>query len=157
MIRFFAAGTPKAMSVGKSVRVPNQGGGFRQFQTRRNTDWSTIVGEIGRTYAPESPLEGALILVALFYLPMPATMPQKHRATALPIKRPDLDNLMHKFMDHWNGIFWRDDSQVVDLVARKRYPVDGRTGVEITVAAVTNANLQAEIAQAVLDMEPARS
>jgi Holliday junction resolvase RusA-like endonuclease len=156
VIRFFVSGVPRSMSVGKSVRVPNQGGGFRQFQTRRNTDWSVIVGEIGRAHAPSVPLTGALILMARFYLPKPSSIPKRDQATALPIKRPDLDNLMHKFTDHWNGVFWADDAVIVDWLVQKRYPFDGRTGVEITVAPVTNAQIRAEIAQVELDAGPAR-
>jgi Holliday junction resolvase RusA-like endonuclease len=158
MIRFFAQGTPKAMSVGKSVRVPLKGGGgFQSFQTRRNTEWAVIVGEIGRNHAPATPLQGALVFTATFYLPKPASLPKRERYTAMPIKRPDLDNLIHKFTDHWNGIFWTDDSQLTDWLIRKRYAHDGRTGVEITVAPLTNAQIQAELDQALLDMEPARS
>jgi Holliday junction resolvase RusA-like endonuclease len=159
MIRFFASGTPKSMSVGKSVRVPVKGrpGSFQQFQTRSNTEWSVIVGAVGRAHAPAAPLEGALVLVATFYVPMPTTMPKRDRHVAMPTKRPDIDNLMHKFSDHWNGIFWHDDSQLVDLLARKRYSLDGRTGVEIIVAPVTNANVMAQLDQVVLDLEPARS
>jgi Holliday junction resolvase RusA-like endonuclease len=154
-IRFFVQGIPRAMSVGKAVRVPNKGGGFRQFQTRRNTDWAVVVGEIGRKYAPPTPLTGALIFMAMFYLPKPASIPRREAATAMPIRRPDLENLMHKFVDHWNGVFWIDDSQITDWFARKRYPLDGRTGVEITVAPVTNTQLMAILDQAELDMEPA--
>jgi len=157
MIRFFVQGMPKSMSVGKSVRVPSQGGGWRQFQTRKNTEWAVIVGEIGRQHAPAAPLTGALIFVARFFLPKPASLPKREQFTAMPIKRPDLDNLMHKFTDHWNGIFWLDDSQLCDWLIRKRYAHDGRTGVEITVAPITNTQVQAELAQLDLDAEPVRT
>lgn len=129
MIRFFVAGIPKAMSVGRGVRVPNKGGGFRQFQTRANTDWSTLVGHIGRQHAPATPLDGAVRFTALFYLPKPASAGRK---TVFPIKRPDIDNLMHKLTDHFNGVFWHDDSQVLDIVARKRFAAE-RPGVEIVI------------------------
>ena len=39
MIQFFVAGTPKAMSVGKGVRAPNRGGGFRPW--RRDVYWQS--------------------------------------------------------------------------------------------------------------------
>ena len=45
-----------------------------------------------------------------------------------------LDNLIHKLTDQFNGVFWRDDSQVVELHVCKRFSADGRLGVEIEVA-----------------------
>lgn len=131
VIRFFVAGTPKAMSVGKGIRVPNKGGGLRQFQTRANTDWSLLVGMIGREHAPAEPLDGALSFEAVFYMPRPATAPKR---VTLPVKRPDIDNLVHKLTDQFNGVFWHDDAQVIDLVVRKRFAHDGRTGAEFIVS-----------------------
>ena len=43
-------------------------------------------------------------------------------------------NLVHKLTDQWNGIFYADDSQIVDLVVRTRFALKGRRGVEIIVA-----------------------
>ena len=131
-IRFWVGGTPKSMSVGSSFRF-KRGGVETHVQGRRNTDWATLVGQIGREHAPPVPWEGPLSVTATFYLPKPATLPKRDRDTALPIKRPDLDNLIHKLTDSFNGVFWRDDSQIVDLILSKRYAVDGRTGVEIIV------------------------
>jgi Holliday junction resolvase RusA-like endonuclease len=133
MIQFFVAGIPKAMSVGKTIRLPNKAGGFRQFQKRNNSDWSTLVGQIGRAHAPEIPLDCAVSFTALFYVPRPSTAPKR---VVMPLKRPDIDNLVHKLTDQFNGVFWKDDSQIVDVIARKRFAADGRTGVEITVERV---------------------
>ena len=133
IIRFFISGIPKAMSVGKGIRVPNKGGGFRQFQTRRSTEWAVLVGELGRAHAPARPSEVGVALTLCFYVPRPTTAA---RRVKLPLKRPDVDNLVHKLTDSWNGVFWRDDSQVVDLVVRKRFASDGRTGVEVLIEPV---------------------
>ena len=137
MICFFVAGGPKAMSVGSVFRF-KRAGAAHVVQGRRNTDWATLVGEIGRTYAPASPLTGPIVFTALFYLPRPKALARKRNV--VPVKRPDLDNLFHKLTDYFNGVFWMDDSQIVDLVARKRYVgVDGRSGVEIRVEEVTDS------------------
>jgi Holliday junction resolvase RusA-like endonuclease len=160
MIRFFVAGIPKSMSVGKSFAFRRKGDPtVHHFQKRNNSEWGLMVGQIGRQHAPIAPLEGALVFAGIFYLPSPSSIRPRDRATALPIKRPDIDNLMHKLSDHFNGIFWRDDSQVTDIVARKRYDFhhpQGLTGLEIIVAPVTNVQLQAELDQALLDVEPSR-
>jgi len=46
-------------------------------------------------------------------------------------KKPDLDNMVKFVKDCLNGEVWHDDSQVVNLSARKQYC--GVTGTEITV------------------------
>jgi Holliday junction resolvase RusA-like endonuclease len=151
VIRFFVSGIPKAMSVGTAFRFKKDGV-ERHIQGRRNTEWATLVGHIGREHAPPVPLDGALILLLTFYVPQPASVPRRDRFTAMPIKRPDLDNLFHKLCDSFNGVFWHDDSQITDVLARKRYPADGRTGVEITVAPVTNAQVMADLDQVEMDI-----
>ena len=37
------------------------------------------------------------------------------------VKKPDLDNLIKAFKDAAKGILWHDDSQVVQMTARKAY------------------------------------
>ncbi len=134
MIRFFVAGVPKAMSVGSFFKF-KRADTVHHMQGRRNTDWATLVGQIGREHAPSAPFDGPLSFTALFYLPRPASLSRKASNGAMPVKRPDLDNLVHKLTDRFNGVFWKDDSQVTDIVIRKRYAEDGRTGVEIIVDA----------------------
>jgi Holliday junction resolvase RusA-like endonuclease len=144
-IEFFVAGIPKAMSVGKSISFRRGAGPVQHFQKRANTEWAVLVGQIGRGQAPERPWVGPVVLTARFRLPLPGSMPKKHRASAMPVTRPDLDNCFHKLMDQWNGVFWRDDSQVVDVVLSKRYAIDGRPGVLIRVERVLTLEPQPEL------------
>lgn len=136
MIRFFVAGLPKSMSVGTSFGF-KRNGVEHHMQGRRNTDWSTLVGQIGRdAWEDKAPLMGGLSFSAYFYLPKPGSAKKTVR---LPLKRPDLDNLMHKLTDQFKGVFWLDDSQICDVHGYKRFACDrpdGRTGVEICVEPV---------------------
>ncbi len=132
MIQFFVAGVPKALSVGSSVRFKRHGVDTH-IQGRRNTEWAVLIGHEGRAHAPERPSEGGIALTLRFFVARPTTASRK---VTLPLKRPDLDNLCHKLTDQWNGVFWKDDSQVVDLVVQKRFPRDGRTGVEVVIEPV---------------------
>lgn len=81
------------------------------------------------------PLEGPLELRLIFFMPIPASWSmKKQRAAALgeimPISKPDTSNIVKAIEDGQNGITWKDDSQVTDLIAKKRYGVP-RVEVEI--------------------------
>ena len=134
MITFFVSGVPKAMSVGGVARF-KRGATVQMVPKRTNTEWATLVGHTGRQCAPERPLEGAVSLEIRFYLPRPTSASKR---VVEPIKRPDLDNLLHKLTDQWNGVFWHDDSQVTLLLASKSFDPEGRVGAEFTVAPITN-------------------
>lgn len=138
MIRFFVAGIPKAMSVGKSVSF-KRGVVAHHFQKRNNSDWATLVGQIGRDHAPATPMVGPISFTAIFWLPRPASA---RKTDVFPLKRPDLDNLVHKMTDQFNGVFWVDDSQSIDMIPRKRFALDGRPGVEIIVEPVFHPEIQ---------------
>ena len=130
MIRFFVAGLPKAMQVSGARRVPLASGKIAHLPTKRNAGWALLVGEVGRRYAPDKLLDGPVSFTAVFFLPKPVSA---GRAVLYPLKRPDLDNLTHKLTDQFNGVFWRDDSQIVDVAAHKRFAID-KPGVEIIVS-----------------------
>jgi len=130
-ITFFVQGEPKSMSVGGVARF-KKGGTFHLVPKRTHTEWAVMVGHIGRQHAPAVPLEGPISFTARFFMPKPASAGRK---VVFPMKRPDVDNLMHKLTDQWNGVFWLDDSQIVDLIVSKRFAAD-RCGVEISVELV---------------------
>lgn len=52
-------------------------------------------------------------------------------ATALPAKRPDLDNIIKLYLDAMNGIVFLDDAQIVGLNAARRYSHEPGVTVEI--------------------------
>lgn len=133
---FFVAGVPKSMSVG-GARIKNPKTGA-QFTTRRNTEWAVLVGEIGRRSAPEVPPAGPMRLTIRFFMPRPKTA---KNTDLWPIKRPDLDNCLHKLTDQFNGVFWADDAQVVELIVSKSFCRVGRVGAEFTIEEVTSVQL----------------
>jgi len=75
-----------------------------------------------------------------FYLPRPKTVKVKDRAT--PIVPPDVDKLARAVLDGigqgpsgkvGDGLVYGDDSQVVELLARKFYADDREPGANITI------------------------
>jgi Holliday junction resolvase RusA-like endonuclease len=79
-----------------------------------------------------------------FYLPRPSSVSMKKRA--LPIVPPDLDKLLRSTLDGigqgvetgkvGDGMTWGDDSQVVEILARKFYADDREPGAQIRITAL---------------------
>jgi Holliday junction resolvase RusA-like endonuclease len=68
------------------------------------------------------PLTGPLGVEITFTLRKPASAPK--RRVTWPDRRPDLDKLLRSTFDGLDCI-WGDDSQVVEVTARKVYPDEG--------------------------------
>ena len=50
-----------------------------------------------------------------------------------PTKKPDIDNITKCILDGLNGVAYRDDTQVVEVSAKKIYAEKAEVRVEITV------------------------
>ena len=133
MIKIVIPGVPVAKGRPKfSVR-----GGFARAYTPAKTKAheQTIAWHGRAAMGARKPLEGPLCVELLFTMPIQASIPKK-RAMALVgcphTKKPDLDNLA-KVLDGLNGIVWLDDSQIVEIHARKIYGVEPSTVIVISV------------------------
>lgn len=74
------------------------------------------------------PIEGAVRLELEALCPVPRSWTQRRREAALagairPTSRPDLDNISKAWLDGLNGIAYRDDAQIVEIRALKRFSV----------------------------------
>ena len=75
-----------------------------------------------------SPLEGPVDMAVEAHFSVPKSWPKRRREAALAgaephTTRPDCDNVVKAALDAFNGIVWRDDSQVVRIIASKHYGV----------------------------------
>lgn len=73
-----------------------------------------------------SPVLGQVAVSITAYVQPPKSMRKRDRELAAegllhPITRPDADNYAKAALDGCNGILFKDDSQVTDLIVRKRY------------------------------------
>lgn len=66
----------------------------------------------------QSLIEGAVAVEILFQFQPGKTVRRKEMTT-----KPDLDKLCRAILDSLTGVCWKDDSQVVELRARKQYGV----------------------------------
>jgi Holliday junction resolvase RusA-like endonuclease len=89
-----------------------------------------------RPYAPKEPLNTPLSVDITFYLPIPKgtaklLKQQMINQTVYPTKRPDIDNLAYIVTNAMKDIVYVDDSQVVDLILRKRYSDTPKTVIKV--------------------------
>lgn len=120
-------------------RLSTRGGFARAYTPAKTQRYEDLIRlEAGRVMAGRMLLEGPLRATVVAFTPIPASMSRKRRVEAesgrlKPITRPDVDNYI-KTLDALNGIVFRDDSQIVEIVASKRY--SDRPRLEVTVEAI---------------------
>ena len=118
---FTVEGTPKPLKRHRHTRK-----GFTYDPSKKDKrDFLYQVMEI----APSYPIESALRIMLIFYMPRPKShfrtgkfrhllkpdVPIQHKNT------PDLDNLVKMVCDSLNKVFYKDDSQISQLKAEKLY------------------------------------
>lgn len=135
-VQFFVIGLAKSTQTGSVHRVVRGGRTFL-IPSRRNPEWSATIGKVARDYAPERPFDGALEVEIVVLLPMSKT---KRR---FPTTRPDVQNFEKGVLDSLNHVIYEDDSQIVDLILRKRYACSqqDRVGMSIRVTEIAPVDL----------------
>jgi len=90
--------------------------------------WQVLVSEAASTALHALPpaergllVDGVRLTVA-FHLPRPQSLPRKVTAHT---KAPDIDKCVRGLADALTQVVFRDDAQIVDLVAMKRYALPG--------------------------------
>lgn len=147
MIRLFVPGVPAPQGSKRHL-----GNGVMVESSKAVKPWRVDVAWAARAAFAER-IDGPAAVELEFVMPRPKSTPK--RSTPPAIKRPDIDKLERAILDALSGVAYRDDSQVVELVARKRIAeLDERSGVWIVVgpASVPDA-LTGEVA-AVLAAHP---
>ncbi|MFC7783327.1 RusA family crossover junction endodeoxyribonuclease [Rossellomorea sp. GCM10028870] len=136
MIQFTVYGTPVAQG---RPRFSSQGGYTRAYDPKKSKDFKKYVKLVAAENRPKKLLEGPLQLFIRVYKPTLKNFSQKKLAAAesgelRPLTKPDVDNYVKGIKDACNQILWKDDSQVVELLASKWYSEDPR--IEIMVVPI---------------------
>ena len=133
MISFTIPGEPVAKGRARSFIRAGHVAHYTPEKTARYENLVKLAAQQAMLKAP--PIDGPVSLTVRAFMGIaPSWSQKKQRAAALgevmPTKRPDLDNIVKAIKDGCNGVVWRDDSQVVDLTASKRY---GQPSIEIRI------------------------
>lgn len=133
MINFVIPGRPQPK---ERPRVTRSGYSFTPPRTK---EYEALVIEQAKKSGtlPQSPIEETpLKMIIWCYMPIPTSWSNKKQELArkgelLPAKRPDIDNLGKIVMDALNGVAYKDDAQIVQLVINKIYSDEPRLDVLI--------------------------
>lgn len=134
MIRFEVLGEPK----GKGRPRFRSFGKFVQTYSDSNTvAYENLVRLSYQNMCTESYLEGQpLYAVIKIYQGIPKSVSKKKAQDMLngltrPTKKPDVDNVLKSIFDGLNGVAYKDDTQIVQVTASKRYADEARVEIEL--------------------------
>ena len=119
-------GTPVAKGRPKFSTINGHARAITPAKTRNYENWVRMCGVQAMNLAGRSTMDEAIDLKLIAHVPIPSSWSKKRQIKAAlgeihPTKRPDLDNFLKAAKDALNGIVWRDDSQIVNISARKVY------------------------------------
>lgn len=120
-VKFTVAGAAVPKGSMRAFGFKRGDGSVGAFVTSDNKSlkgWETNVRSAAQQQCQGQFFDGAVRLAVVFFLPRPKSLPLKVKHHT---KKPDLDKLARAVKDALKGVLWQDDSQVVDLVARKAY------------------------------------
>lgn len=128
-VSFVVPGAPVPKGRARSRLVRTRDG--RQFVSHYTPDETVQYENLIRMCAKDAmhdryPLDGPIRLEVTVVIPIPASWSGRKQRDAASgrvgaTKKPDVDNFVKALSDGCNGVAWIDDSQIVELVARKQY------------------------------------
>lgn len=133
ILSFEIPGVPVAQG---RPRFSTRGGFMKAYDPEKSRRYKQHVQNVAKKYAPEEPLSGPLEVRLVFYRPMLKSFSKKREQEARdglyrPTTRPDIDNHIKSVLDGLNGLVFKDDAQIITLIAEKYYSDEPRVYVEI--------------------------
>ena len=130
-MKFSVQGLPVPQGSMKPVRLGGKSDGriiLVSQAGKRLKEWRNMVASEAARHSDDYLYEGA-VSVEIFFRMKRAKKPAPMLAQ-YPIQRPDIDKLARSILDSLTATLFVDDSQVIDLICRKRY---GEPGVDVEV------------------------
>ncbi|AKG05541.1 hypothetical protein AAV35_012800 [Salimicrobium jeotgali] len=135
MVEFTIPGAPVAQ--GRPRAGKNRYGKTVMYDPAASRNYKKQVKLIAQQHAPKKPLEGPLNVFIVVHRPMPKSFSKQHRKQAeagiiRPKTKPDNTNYAKGIEDAMNGVIYKDDSMIVDLIVSKFYSEVPRVEVQVT-------------------------
>jgi len=126
---FVIYGNPFALKRHRTVRTDS---GKNINYDPSSGDKTSFAWKAISKFKPKKPFNEPLMVKFIFYMPRPKNHygtgknkdVLKSSAPKFHTVKPDIDNLEKFLLDSLNGIYWRDDSIISTLIARKIYTED---------------------------------
>lgn len=134
LLKFVVPGKPQGKG---RPRFTRSGHAYTPEKTRA---YERQIADVARAaIGPQQPLDCALRLELLIVFAPPASWSKKRRALALsgfarPMVKPDADNVVKAFGDALEGIVYVNDTQLVEIAARKVYGETDHVSVTVLSA-----------------------
>ena len=85
-------------------------------------DWRTLVALQAQTEATvECPLDGPFFMTLEFYMPRPKSLKKRGMDYPIRARSGDIDKLSRAVLDSLTNVFYKDDSQVVQMDVKKNW------------------------------------
>nr|DAF69103.1 MAG TPA: Endodeoxyribonuclease RusA [Bacteriophage sp.] len=118
IIEFTIPGAPQGKARARTTK-------FGSYTPEKTVLYENLI-KISYQQATEKYFDGPLrVIINAFYEPAKST--SKKRMSAMlegsirPTKKPDIDNIAKVVLDALNGIAYKDDTQVIELIVNKVY------------------------------------
>lgn len=133
MIEFVVYGEPVAQGRPRATTV---NGKVRTYDPNNSREYKHYIRLAAVDHAPEKLLEGPVELELRIYRPTPKSYSKRKKELAekgeiRPTGRPDVDNYVKSVKDALRSVIWKDDNQVVRILAEKFYSQKPRTEIII--------------------------
>lgn len=137
-VSFQVYGLPKPKGSARGF-IAMKAGKARAIVTSDNKNlkaWESCVRDAAQRVVGEQYFTEAVRMQIEFWFPRPKSVSAKKRPHLTT--KPDLSKLIRGAEDALNGVLFRDDSQIIAIIATKAY-VEGPAGANITVEEVIDA------------------
>jgi Holliday junction resolvase RusA-like endonuclease len=125
MLAFFVPGEPVAKGRPRFVRATG-----RTFTPAKTANYEGAVADAAsKAMDGREPFDGPLRVTIRATFLVPQSWSQKRKREAVwKASRPDVENIVKACLDAMNMVAYRDDAQVVELTAQKKFgPIPGVT------------------------------
>ena len=131
---FFVEGKPEGKA---RPRVTTKGGFARAYTPEKTRKYEKRIADEylysgGEMYPEDAPIH----MIILAYFAPPKSASKKRREDLLehgrPMTKPDIDNIAKAVLDALNGVAYKDDKQVTDLLMHKYY--GEQEGIKVVVS-----------------------